>query len=175
MKVFLELEGRQKLAVLLILILIFSMWAFDAIDDLSHGANWVHIAVEAAILFMAALWIISICVRYFLSKGQNIKMRSDLVNIKQDLDTYKRETAHLAHGLGLKIDQQLDSWDMTKAEKEVALLLLKGLSNKEIANIRNTSEKTTIQQVSKIYEKSGIHNRAEFSAFFLEDLLLPPQ
>jgi len=63
---------------------------------------------------------------------------------------------------------------MTRAEKEVALLVLKSFSNKEISSFRDTSEKTIAQQVSSVYEKSGLHNRAEFAAFFLEDLLLPP-
>lgn len=173
MRTFLDLNHRQKLSVFLIVFLVFSLWAMDAIDDLSHGSNTTHIIVEGVILLLVAFWLVSLSLRYFVSKGLNVKMRSDLAAIRQDLDNYRQETAHLAKGLSLKIDQQLEKWNMTKAEKEVALLLLKGFSNKEIANIRGTSEKTTIQQVSDIYEKSGIHNRSEFAAFFLEDLLIP--
>ncbi len=71
------------------------------------------------------------------------------------------------------IDQQLTKWNLTVAEKEVAFLLLKGLSLKEVADVRKTTEKTARVQSMAIYSKAGISGRSELSAFFLEDLLLP--
>jgi DNA-binding NarL/FixJ family response regulator len=53
-------------------------------------------------------------------------------------------------------------------------LLLKGLSHKEIANLRSTSEATIRQQAASIYQKSSLSGRAALSAFFLEDLLDQP-
>ena len=67
----------------------------------------------------------------------------------------------------------MDSWKLTHAEKEVALLLLKGLSLKEVAELRHVSEKTARAQSFSVYAKSGLGGRAELSAFFLEDLMLP--
>ena len=55
----------------------------------------------------------------------------------------------------------------------IALLLLKGPSHKAIAAVRQTSEKTVRQQSLAVYRKAGLSGRAELSAFFLEDLLLP--
>jgi len=78
-------------------------------------------------------------------------------------------------GLSKSIDQQLDSWQLTRAEKEVALLLLKGFGLRELAQLRGTSERTVRQQATRIYEKAGLRGRAELSAFFLEDLMLPAQ
>ncbi len=71
------------------------------------------------------------------------------------------------------IDRQLTKWGLTASEKEIALLLLKGLSLKEIASIRETSERTVRTQSLAIYQKAGINGRAELAAFFLEDLLVP--
>ena len=76
-------------------------------------------------------------------------------------------------GLGEAIDSQFARWGLTPAEREVGLLLLKGLSHKEAAATRATSETTIRQQALAIYRKSGLRNRSELSAFFLEDLLLP--
>jgi DNA-binding NarL/FixJ family response regulator len=53
------------------------------------------------------------------------------------------------------------------------VLMLKGLSHKEIARVRATSEATVRQQAASVYRKSGLSSRAELSAFFLEDLLAP--
>lgn len=55
----------------------------------------------------------------------------------------------------------------------MALLLLKGLSNKEIAAVRAASERTVREQARSIYSKTGLTGRAALSAFFLEDLLAP--
>lgn len=51
------------------------------------------------------------------------------------------------------------------------MLLLKGLSFKEIASVRDTMEKTVRQQASTIYEKANVSGRHVFSAWFMEDLL----
>jgi DNA-binding CsgD family transcriptional regulator len=80
--------------------------------------------------------------------------------------------AHL-NGLGQAIDAQFSRWNLTKAEREVALLLLKGLSHKEIAAIRATSERTVREQARSLYAKAGLTGRAALSAFFLEDLIAP--
>lgn len=55
----------------------------------------------------------------------------------------------------------------------MALLLLKGLSLKEIATIRAVAERTVREQARSIYSKAGLTGRAALSAFFLEDLLAP--
>jgi DNA-binding CsgD family transcriptional regulator len=86
---------------------------------------------------------------------------------------WKREAGDLLAGLGVAIDAQFERWMLTPAESEVALLLLKGLSHKEIAGVRHVGEATVRQQAQGIYRKSGLANRNDLAAFFLEDLLLP--
>ena len=66
---------------------------------------------------------------------------------------------------------QLGRWELTAAEKEVAILVLKGLSHKEVADVRKTSERTARKQARAVYKKAGLDGRAALSAFFLEDLL----
>ena len=68
---------------------------------------------------------------------------------------------------------QINRWGLSVSEKEIALLLLKGLSHKEIAEVRNTAERTARQQAQAVYDKSGLAGRAQLSAFFLKDLLAP--
>jgi len=46
---------------------------------------------------------------------------------------WRSEARSLLNGLGEAIDVQFSRWNLTEAEREVALLLLKGLSLKEIA------------------------------------------
>jgi DNA-binding CsgD family transcriptional regulator len=79
----------------------------------------------------------------------------------------------ILNGLGQIIETQMETWKLSPAEKEIALLLLKGLSHAEIANIRQTSERTVRQQSLKIYSKAGVKGRSDLAAFFIEDMLTP--
>ena len=86
---------------------------------------------------------------------------------------WRREARVFIDGLGQAIDTQFSHWGLTDAEREVALLLLKGLSLKEISTVRSTSERTVRTQARALYGKAGLEGRAALSAFFLEDLLVP--
>jgi DNA-binding CsgD family transcriptional regulator len=86
---------------------------------------------------------------------------------------WRSEARSLLNGLGQAIDAQFSRWNLTEAERKVALLLLKGLSTKEIAAVRASSEWTVREQARSIYSKAGLTGRAALSAFFLEDLLAP--
>ena len=52
---------------------------------------------------------------------------------------WRDETRALLKGLGEAIDRQFLTWKLTEAERDVGLLILKGLSLKEIAAARVTS------------------------------------
>jgi DNA-binding NarL/FixJ family response regulator len=87
---------------------------------------------------------------------------------------WRLRAEELLRGLGEEIDAQLRRWKLTAAERQVAVLLLKGYGHKEIAALLERSERTIRQHAVSVYRKSGLSGRAELSAFFLEDLLLPP-
>jgi DNA-binding CsgD family transcriptional regulator len=62
-------------------------------------------------------------------------------------------------------------WKLSASEREVALLLIKGLSIQEIADIRETKTGTIKSQCSSIYRKADVKGRNELVAYFVEDLL----
>ena len=72
---------------------------------------------------------------------------------------------------GIAIARQFSAWGLTDAESDVGLLLLKGLSLQEIADLRETSERTVREQARAVYRKSSLAGRNALSAYFLEDLL----
>lgn len=92
---------------------------------------------------------------------------------RQDASLRGAEAETLLRGLSEQIDRQFADWGLTPAEREVALLMLKGLRHKEIASVRETSERTVRQQALTIYKKAGLDGRTDLAAFFLEDLLQP--
>jgi DNA-binding CsgD family transcriptional regulator len=82
----------------------------------------------------------------------------------------RRAQAHVA-GLASEMDKEFARWGLTDAEREVGLMLLKGLSHKEIASLRGTAATTVRQQARAIYQKSNLPGKMAFVAYFLEDLL----
>jgi len=80
--------------------------------------------------------------------------------------------SHLA-GLKDGMDIQFLDWGMTAAEREIGLLILKGLSHKDIAVLRSTAEPTVRQQAQSIYRKAKLPGKTAFCAYFLEDLFTP--
>lgn len=85
-------------------------------------------------------------------------------------DAWRAQRRDEIEALGKAIEEQFRKWRLTVAEIDVAGLMLKGMSLKEIAIARDTSEATIRQQAQSIYRKSGLSGRAELAAYFLESL-----
>jgi len=69
------------------------------------------------------------------------------------------------------IYEKFDAWKLTPSEREIALLLIKGLSAQEISDIRESRPGTVKSQSSAVYQKAGVAGRNELAAYFVEDLL----
>jgi DNA-binding CsgD family transcriptional regulator len=83
-----------------------------------------------------------------------------------------RESVKVASGeLLVVINEKFREWQLSLSETEIALLLIKGFSAQEIANLRSTRAGTVKSQSSTIYKKAGVRGRNELVAFFVEDLL----
>ncbi len=54
---------------------------------------------------------------------------------------------------------------LTLAERDVADRVLRGESNREVAQGRGTSERTVANQLAAIYQKLGVASRAELAVY----------
>ena len=131
--------------------------------------EFVRVAALVA-LFAIPVWL---TYQTFLVYKNKLALIRDLDVARIQGRQWRDETRALLKGLGEAIDRQFLTWKLTEAEREVGLLILKGLSLKEIAATRVTSERTIRAQARSIYAKAGLSGRAALSAFFLEDLLAP--
>jgi len=145
----------------------------DLISDYEAGAEVSHLLLEFSLAACAAIGF-TFVVRDSFRKTKRLTFSKAQIELKEiETAKWRSETRNHIEGLGLAIDRQMTQWRLSESEKEVALLLLKGLSLKEIADVRNTAEKTARTQSTAIYAKAGLAGRSELSAFFLEDLLVP--
>ncbi len=107
------------------------------------------------------------------ARRRSDRLDLELAEALADARRWSQDAHDVLQGLGAAIDRQFERWGLTPAEREVALLQLKGLRHKAIAELRQTSERTVRQQALAVYRKSGLNGRSDLAAFFLEDLLLP--
>ncbi|MEE4360067.1 MAG: helix-turn-helix transcriptional regulator [Pseudomonadales bacterium] len=147
----------------------------DVVSDYGEGAGLAHIALEAVVLGLACVGVLLGWRRHLQARADLARLGADLARTRAQADAWRRENEALVRGLAMAIERQFEEWGLTGAEAEVGLLLLKGLSLQEIAELRKTSERTTREQARAIYRKGGLAGRAELSAFFLEDLLAAPE
>jgi len=154
---------------------IFVLIALDLTQDYSEGTNALHIVMESIVLLSAATGIALLAQRFYRARRSVRILQRDLESIRRDAEKWQADSRILLEGLGVAIQRQFSRWGLSTAESAIALLLLKGLSLKEIAAIRATSERTVREQARNVYRKAGLSGRPELAAFFLEDLLLPIQ
>ena len=69
------------------------------------------------------------------------------------------------------LTQHFDDWGLTGAEREVALLAIKGYSLAEMADLRDTREGTIKAQCSAVYRKAGVSGRPQLLSLFIEELM----
>ena len=67
--------------------------------------------------------------------------------------------------------QQFQNWGLSEAERDVALMTLRGLPLADIAKARATSVGTIKAQTNAIFRKSGLGSRTEFLSHFLDEFL----
>ena len=140
--------------------------------DLSAG-DMLFELVDLAPTVLTSVGVVLLFRVTRLQRDEHLHVLRDLEIARVQGQRWRNEARGLLDGLGSAIEQQFSRWSLTEAEREVALLLLKGLSTKEIAGVRAVSERTVREQARAIYKKSGLTGRAALSAFFLEDLLAP--
>lgn len=132
---------------------------FDIYLDVIAHLTPIHAILEVLIILLSLAPGM-----YFLRRW--LMVRHKALNAEQQLQDY-------LEGLGFRIEQEFQEWNLTEAEKKTALYILKGMSHREIAAQCHRSEGTVRQHAVSVYRKAGLTSRAEFSAHFLQMLLAP--
>lgn len=142
----------------------------DVFADIRLGAHVLHMMQEA-LMFLFALTLLWILYkRTKVQMQRNAQLLKELKEATARSSQASKELIDAKRIFGEEITKQFSGWSLTESEAEVALFCLKGLSAKEIANLRNTSEKTVRNQLTSVYSKSGTTSKLSFVAWFMEGL-----
>lgn len=162
-------------AAFVLLLAVSALVATDLFLDREAGAEPLHVLLEGALMMLSAGGAVWLWTTLRQTRMEKITLERDIESARAEAARWREEARELLEGLGASIGRQFDRWQLTAAEREVALLMLKGLSHKHAARVRDVSERTVRQQAREVYRKSGLAGRSELAAFFLEDLLVPQE
>lgn len=133
----------------------------------SMGDDLTRLALSAVVLLLFIF-------EYLAQRRALGELRGQLNKARGQLARLDTQSQQLASEYRAVMQKQFDAWQLTASEQDVVLGLLKGLSFREIAELRDTREKTVRQQASNVYRKAGVASRNELAAWFFEDMLEPP-
>lgn len=173
-------QYKEKRTLIRLLTVITALLLFDIGADIFYDlyaevfydvSVLVDITTESVTL-VCVLWAAYIASRMLKRELASSKqLRQNLLATTKDASILREKVKNYVLDFQKQLQEQLDNWHLSKSEKEIAVLLLKGKSSKEIATIRNTSEKTIRNQCQSIYAKSGLSGRNELVSYFFTELL----
>jgi DNA-binding CsgD family transcriptional regulator len=158
-------EMNQKLPLIGLIVYCVSLIAFT-IDFLSQVTSWKLLSALPWVLheIFTLLTLVGLCVgMYFIVRSYRLNANNTRYLAKQ------LNAARGAFQSG--IDSYFEQWGLSEAEKDIALLTIKGMTISEIAEIRNTKQSTIKTQSSAIYKKAGVSSRAQLVSLLIEELL----
>ena len=136
--------------------------ALDAVTDISTLSR-LDLAIVAICLFL--LIGLAIFIGLFLIEPAN--ERANGMPPGQYSSANRRAIGSRLSELNGGVERQFRSWGMTDAEREVGRLMLNGLSNREIADLRATSETMVSLEAMSICHKAGVADKEAFLTYFL--------
>ena len=165
------MSGLKERALIIVLAVVSAASVADMLADLAVGATGRHLLQEALVsglgcAAMAWLWL-----DLRRQARALAALRDELAAAEAQARALDGPAQALRQRLSELIARTFTQWGLTPSEAEIGWLLLKGLSLKEIATLRQTVEKTVRQQASAIYQKAGVSGRHAFAAWFIEDYL----
>ncbi|OQM32497.1 LuxR family transcriptional regulator, partial [Leptospira interrogans serovar Canicola str. Gui44] len=127
-------------------IFLILLWIIEEVLTFAFDINWIERSQAYFTTIEAAFGLLSIIGIYFLF--QEIRnTKTDIESAKIMIEGLKNKNQFLVQtnqSFWESLQRQLEEWDLS--EKEIALLLLRGMSNHQIAAIRGKSLKTIENQ-----------------------------
>jgi DNA-binding CsgD family transcriptional regulator len=164
-------QGRKNLGLRFILgvaslVVCIGFFGFDALSDLlEHLID--DLPFSRGQLIHLVLEVVGVIGLVFAA-GQ-LKNYFDLLQLRareveQSLSMMRGEFQRV-------MQDRFNRWQLTKAEADVALMIVKGLGAAEIAQTRATAIGTVKAQTTAIFRKIGVNSKAELMAAIVDEFI----
>jgi DNA-binding CsgD family transcriptional regulator len=159
----------DRVAAALLLLIALAV-GFDLAFDRPTTLWSAHVALELLVVALCLALATVLWRRWRLTTAELGRTRRVLATSEAERDAWASAAGELMKGFREAVDQQFSRWQLTAAEREVALLILEGHGHRQIARQTGRSERTVRQHAVNIYDKSGLDGRSAFAGFFLHGL-----
>jgi len=157
------------------LIVVSALVGIDICGDFAANKELSSIIFDVMIELVILVFTIGLSLllayQYSNERRKNMDFCDQIESLHQDIAFWKGRTQSLVGEFQQNLEAQFEQWNLSQSEREICKFMLKGMSFKEMAFQRNSSENTIRNQAQAIYEKSGIKGRKELAAYFLEEML----
>ena len=164
-------DPRRLLAVVVAVAVVGGI--ADLVLDRPASLFTPHVIFEVTLVLIGLGTSVYLVRGWIAARASLSEARRSLAERQAERDAWRANAEKALQGLGQEVSRQFEQWGLSPAERETALMLLKGFSLKQVASLTGRSERTARQHAVAVYDKSGLAGRAELSGFFLGDLLLP--
>ncbi len=165
---FIKRQNIKDIGIIFLFLIVIAVNISDFFEDgLNQEDAWIKVLTTGL-----SLWGIIMSIRQMKSRFNEISaLHKKIEESESSLKLTGEKLKQIGKEYSKYLHKQFDAWKLSPSEKEIAVLMLKGLSFVEIAEARDTKEKTVRQQASALYKKTNVSSRHEFSAWFFEDML----
>ncbi|MFT6070328.1 MAG: DNA-binding CsgD family transcriptional regulator [Bacteriovoracaceae bacterium] len=166
---------KEKLTLTYLLTAVFLLIVtditFDFLEGLPMKAMAFDLILEGSILVLVLITANYVWKKFTSEIETKESVEQDLEETKKLALLWEEKSKHFIREFQAHVTTQFNAWNLSKSEKDISILILQGMSSKEISGVRFTSERTIRNQCRSIYEKSKLSGKSELSAFFLSELI----
>ncbi|PKQ13112.1 MAG: hypothetical protein CVT70_05150 [Alphaproteobacteria bacterium HGW-Alphaproteobacteria-1] len=138
---------------------------FDLVQEFPDPRYWGNLSLDGIAHLTVELAIMGLLLLGF------VMARQSLLELSAQRDALEQNLRSLRDDFDDIIGARFADWGLTAAQRDVALLCLRGLRIKDIAAMRNTAEGTVKAHMSAVFRAAGVRTRGEFVGFFMEEFL----
>lgn len=155
-------EGITILVVMVMQFILASVFLTDFVVDIAGLRS-----VPPSYTFREVMQIVA-----WLGLGLGLVLNGVLLSRMVARGVHLERTVQLARGAFFDLlDERFVGWSLTPAEREVALLVIKGYSNSEIGEILGKAEGTVKAQCNAVFRKADVNGRVQFVCSLIDELL----
>ena len=165
-----QVPHRKTLFAVFVFI-VFGTSSVEIINEFAAGESLAAMGDDLFRFGLSAAILIVFLSEYRAQQKALGDLRGQLDKARGQLAQFDTNSVELACQYRAVMQKQFEAWNLTTSEQDVVIGMLKGLSFREIAELRETREKTVRQQASSVYRKAGVSSRNELAAWFFEDML----
>ncbi len=163
-----EVKDRFRLIYVFLMGAIVAFGVTDIVLDVLEVIDIWHKLIEVALMLFALISGSYIWFAYRQKEVVLAEARTTIGHQMRELAEWKNRHSHAVREMNSAIQEQFAQWGLSKSEAQVATLLIRGYSHKQISGHLDKSERTVRNQSLSIYRKTGMAGRNELVAYFME-------